>query len=427
MKSIIGKLFGSGKGRDVSYEQSKELAGHEDAEIRRELASQSELRPEILYFLTDDPSAAVRAEVAKNTATPPQADLLLAKDKNELVRTDLAAKISRLAPGLTANEKDQVKILTYETLELLARDQVIRVRQIIAETLKDVADAPPEIIRQLAWDAEVLVASPVLEFSPVLTDSDLIEIINRGSSTGRLNAISKRKNVSETVVDALVDTSDEGAIGLLLVNKSAQIREETLDKIINEAEPFESWHAPLVARPSLSSNAAMHLAQFVADNLLKALTSRTDIPPDTMEKVRLVVNERLEGKTTEPPALVESGETPLEVAYANACALNANGQLTEAVVRSAIADNQREFVVAALAVLTSLSAVRMEKAVRQKDPKGMVAIAWKAGLSVKTILPLQVDLAGISEDKTLKPANDGSYPMSESDMEWQFEVMSDLL
>ena len=37
--------------------------------------------------------------------------------------------------------------MTYEALEILARDQVTRVRQILSEALKDVANAPPEVIR----------------------------------------------------------------------------------------------------------------------------------------------------------------------------------------------------------------------------------------------------------------------------------------
>ena len=83
MKGIIGKLFGSGNGKNVSYEEAKELANHEDDEVRRDLARQVELRPEILYFLTDDPSADVRCEVAKNKSTPVQADLILAKDNDD--------------------------------------------------------------------------------------------------------------------------------------------------------------------------------------------------------------------------------------------------------------------------------------------------------------------------------------------------------
>lgn len=430
MKSIIGKLFGSGKGRDVTYDQAKELANHKDDEVRRELAGQPELRPEILYYLTDDPSAAVRSEVAKNQATPPQAVLILAKDKDDDVRVDLAAKISRLAPGLSANEKDQVKVMAYNALEILARDQVIRVRQIISETLKDVADAPPEIIRQLAWDAEALVSGPVLEYSPVLTDDDLIELINRSSSTGALKAISKRSGVSETVVDALVETSDEDAIGLLLANKSAQIREETLDRIIDEAINVESWHAPLVVRPRISEKAALNLAKFVAENLLKSLTSRKDFAPGVMAAVRQAVNQRLEDRpekqSVSTPNNVDS-TTPLEEAYKKAQALQVKGELTEAAIKKALGKNNRPFIVAALSVLTDLSVINMEKAVRQKDAKGMVAIAWKAGLSTDLIVALQRDIAGVNDDKIIKPAANGKYPLSDSDLEWQFEAMSDIL
>lgn len=430
MKSIIGKLFGSGKGKDVSYEQARKLANHTDDEVRRELASQTEVRPEILYYLTDDPSPVVRAEVAKNQTTPPQADLLLAKDHDDAVRVDLAAKISRLAPGLSANEKDQIKILAYQALDILARDQVVRVRQIISETLKDIADAPPEIIRQLAWDAEALVSGPILEYSPILTDGDLLDIISRSSSTGALNAISKRKNVSESIVDALVETADEDAIGLLLANKSAQIREETLDRIIDEAIDVERWHVPLVVRPKLSEKSAMNLAKFVAENLLKSLTSRKDFTPAVMAAVRDVVNQRLENKPESKSATTSEAEdatTPLEEAYQSAQKLHKAGDLTEASIEKALGKNKRAFVIAALSVLTGLSTVNMERAVRQKDAKGMIAIAWKAGLSTKLIVALQRDVADIVEDKIIKPGENGSYPFNDSDLEWQFEAMSEII
>jgi uncharacterized protein (DUF2336 family) len=84
------------------------------------------------------------------------------------VRQDLATKIGRLAPGLNAQEQDRLRRLTYEVLEILVRDQVAKVRQIIAEALKDVTDAPPEIIQLLARDGELAVSGPVLQFSPLL-------------------------------------------------------------------------------------------------------------------------------------------------------------------------------------------------------------------------------------------------------------------
>ncbi len=102
------------------------------------------------------------------------------------VRADLARKISRLAPGLTAEEQDAVRRMTYETLALLAHDQLPTVRHILAEALKSEADAPPELIRRLARDIEIIVAAPVLEFSPVLTDEDLMDIIRASPAVGAL-------------------------------------------------------------------------------------------------------------------------------------------------------------------------------------------------------------------------------------------------
>src|SRR3546814_16555236 len=94
---------------------------------------------------------------------------MLARDANETVRAELAAKVATLtAPeGRSAQEKAQRFV--EQTLELLARDQATRVRQILAEALKSVAGAPPAVIRQLARDAADVVACPVLEFSPLLT------------------------------------------------------------------------------------------------------------------------------------------------------------------------------------------------------------------------------------------------------------------
>jgi len=66
------------------------LALDKAEDVRRDLASRADVEPEILYFLTEDPSAEVRRRIAANKATPVQADLLLARDTDQEVRGDLA-------------------------------------------------------------------------------------------------------------------------------------------------------------------------------------------------------------------------------------------------------------------------------------------------------------------------------------------------
>jgi len=427
MTDPIDKLTGGGKKSEISYDEAKELARHDDPEVRRQLASRSDIKPEILYYLAEDPSPEVRLALALNEAAPRHADLLLATDEDQDVRGGLAAKISNLAPQLDPEEKDRVERMAYEALEILTRDQVTRVRQIVADTLKDVAQAPPDLIRRLAWDVEIVVSGPILEYSPVLTDEDLLEIIEHGTATGRLSCISKRENVGETIVDAVVATSDEEAIGLLLANHSAQIREETLDLIIDRAEQVESWHAPLVARPALSERAAMNLAQFVAENLIENLVTRQDFSPEIVSEIRATVAERLE-KTDHPSTgeradAAEPSSTPLEAALEEAKRLKSTGELREPFLAAALEEGQRELVVAALALLSGAQPIAVEKCFRKKSTKGILAVVWKAGFEARFAERLQRSLAGIEDEDILKAEKSGEYPISEGDLEWQFELV----
>ena len=75
------------------------------------------------------------------------------------------------------------------------------------------------------WKA--IVAAPILEYSPLLSDADLIEIIACGQVQEVLAAIARRRPVSEAVGDVLVQSLDVPAVAALLVNPDAKIRKET--------------------------------------------------------------------------------------------------------------------------------------------------------------------------------------------------------
>ena len=407
-------------GDTLSYEEAKNLARHGDAEARNVLAARKDIEPEILVFLAGDSSADVRRTIAANQATPRQADLVLAKDADEEVRTGLAEKIAKVAPGLTASEKDQVRKAAHETLEVLARDQLTRVRQILAEALKDVADAPPEIIKGLALDEELVVSGPVLEFSPVLTDDDLLEIIEKGPAKGGLGTIARRSRVTENVADALADTDDDEAIADLLSNPSAQLREETLDNLINRAESVDLWHAPLAGRPSLPKGAAVRLANFLADNLLDVLKQRQDLDAETLEAVKSVVHRRLgddaqEGNGVDQDFLLS--EAPIGVAER----LYKAGRLDLKVIDRALNANDYGFVLAALVVRADQPESVVKEIVATHSVKGIVALAWKAKLSMKLSVLMQQRMARIAPTEVLKPAEGNDFPLDDEDMNWQLE------
>ena len=418
--SFFRRWFGGG--RTLNYEQAKDLASHHDAAVRAELAGRDDLKPEILYFLAEDASAEVRRKVAANAASPAQANLLLAGDGDDVVRADLAAKIARLAPGLTAHEQDRLRRMTFEAVEMLARDQIPRVRQMLSEALKDLVGAPPEVIRHLARDAELAVAGPVLQYSPVLTDDDLVEIISLRPINGALSAISRRSGVASRVADAIAATDDVDAIAVLLGNHSAQIREETLDRLVDRAADIEAWHRPMVERPRLPGRAAGKLARFIAADLLQSLAKRNDLDPEAAEAVASVVKKRFDAmEAPSGPAKVEAKRAADEAAaLMRAKVMHAAGQLDETAVDTALSSGDHAFVIAALSLLSELSVESINKVVATQSPKGMVAVSWKAGLSPTLAVHLQTRLLRLTASRILNPRG-GDFPLRPDEMEWQLE------
>lgn len=421
MAGFLKRLFGGGK--SIGYDEAKQLAGHQDAKVRAELAAREDLKPEILYFLAEDQDPSVRRKVAVNSSAPAQANLLLAGDKDEAVRTGLAAKISRVAPGLTAHEQDRLRRMTYEALEMLARDQIPKVRQILSDALKDVANAPPDVIRRLARDAELAVAAPVLQYSPVLTDEDLLEIVGSNPIPGALAAISKRSVVNTRVADAIAASDDVDAIAVLLANPSAQIREETLDRLVDRAADIEAWHHPLVNRPQLPARTAQKLARFVASNLLQALAERRDLDPEAAKAVAAVVRKRLDEMEAVGPAKAEARKAADDAtAAARAKTLFAAGQLDETTVDTALTGGDNAFVVAALALMSGLPQPVVKKAADTQSAKGIVAVAWKARLSPALAVQLQQKLLRLPSSRVLQ-SRAGAYPLTVDEMSWQLEFL----
>ena len=388
--------------RDVDYEQAKSLSADPDARQRRKVAQQPDVRPEILFYLADDADPGVRAAVAENRATPRQADLVLTRDEDETVRGRLAAKITALVPEFAGEEREKIRALSHQVLETLARDHAVKVRQIVAEALKDSVDAPVAVIQKLARDIEIQVAGPILEHSPLLTDEDLLEIIAHGPIRGALTAIANRRQLSDKLSDgvavaALANSGESNSVRKLLQNKSAQIREDTLDRILDQAGKAPTWHEPLVERPTLPMKAIKRLAAFVSNTLLEALQQRPDLDAATAKDVAKTVQRRLEAEGA------ASGAPPVG----------------EDAIAAAIGAGKRDAVAAALARDAKLPASIVTAILASKSSKAVTALAWRANLSMRQALQLQLRIAHIPPTAALNPRGGTDYPLTPAEMEWQ--------
>jgi uncharacterized protein (DUF2336 family) len=424
MMGLLQRVLGIGKPAApvIAYEDAKALIQSPDPSDRLKVAENPGVRPEILYYLAADPAPSVRLAIARNEATPLQADRLLADDSEEAVRADLAAKITRFAPDLRPDETDKLKSMTYEVLERLIQDQATRVRQIVAETLKDMTSASPALVQRLARDPQLSVAGPVLQYSPVLTDEDLLDIVGQLPIPGAVAAIARRRSLGPAVADAIGRGTDVDAITALLSNESAQIREETLDRLIERAPRHQAWHRPLVDRPRLSGAAIRKLARFVAQDLIARLQARTDLAPSTAAELREIVLERLESDDAAPSSQPEEDD----LLWAEAKRLQAQGALSEDALVDALLGGRPALIGPALSLLAGLPPAVVGKILSAHSAKGIVALVWKAKLSMRFAVRVQTVLARLPAAQTLKPRTDGSFPLSEAALEWQIGFFSDM-
>ena len=399
-----------------SYDKAKEIAANGQVEERRELASYEDLEPELLYYFASDEAPEVRREVARNEGTPLQADTVLVNDVDDYVRCELAQKIGRLVPSLSEDENERLTEMAIDVLWILAHDHLPKVRAIISEEIKLATNIPHEMVKRLAEDVEEIVSGPLLEYSPLLSDHDLLQIIAGGVGNASLIAISSRKYLAGPVVDIVVNFRNVESLRVLLGNQSAKISEETLDKIAVVASGAIELHKPMVDRDNLPVRIIRRIANFVSATLVDRLTERHALDEKLVGELRQAVRRRIDkGDLVETEPSDNTSEVLAEQMYAD-------GTLNDGALIKAIEIDDEAFLRHALILLSGLSQKSVAKMFNSGNAKAVTALCWKAGICMKTAEMLQSRLGRIKESSKLWALDGGGYPMSEEDLDWYIEL-----
>jgi uncharacterized protein (DUF2336 family) len=369
-------------------------------EAQAYLAQRTDAGDAVLQYLAEHGAPATRAAVAANIATPAIVNRRLADDDDENVRTELDQE-----------HNARVVALTIETLEYLASDSATRVRAALAEEIKHLANVPRNVVLTLANDVETIVAMPVLEYSPLLSDADLIEIIACGQVREVLEVVARRRPLNEKVSDALVQSLDAPAVAALLVNADAKIRKETLDRVVAEAEEIESWQLPLALRADLSARVIRRISAFVGSAIIERLAARHDLSAATRTHLNRQLRVRLEEKTHTAEAAA--------AAVANVARAKADLTLDSDFVEDAALTGQRESVILALAELAQVPVANVRRILASGRAKPVVALAWRAKLSMRVAFKIQSFVMKLP-GPALLPARGGvNFPLTPEEMNWQ--------
>lgn len=138
------------------------------------------------------------------------------------------------AAGSRNYSTEQIAVFD-DVLQELASDIEVEARAELARRMARRKDAPPQIIRSLAFDDAIEVAGPVLVHSPQLSEADLVE--NAATkSQAHLMAIAERLKLSEDVTDILVERGDRRVVNKVVRNRGARFSLAGYDKLTVRAK-----------------------------------------------------------------------------------------------------------------------------------------------------------------------------------------------
>jgi uncharacterized protein (DUF2336 family) len=268
----------------------------------------------------------------------------LLTDSSPEARADVAAKVAREVEGsaLTAEERG----IAEDILRALSKDAAARVRQALAEELKQSQRLPRDVALALAEDAEMLVALPVLTGSSVLTDDDLIAMVRSGDAA-RQAAIAARRQVSADLAQAIVEADQPQALAALVGNDGADLAEPLLQLVLDRHGEDDTIKTPLARRRLLPITILERLVAAASARLREVLAERSDLPEHLASDLVLGTRERA-------TASLLSSESLASQALTLAKHLHGNGRLTAPLIVRAICLGDLAFVEASFAVLADI-------------------------------------------------------------------------
>jgi len=324
--------------------------------------------------------------------TPEEVNRLL-DDKTSAARIDITEKIAGAYGSNQLNEKE--KQAAEQVFRLLVRDAEVRVRSALAQHIKSSEHIPHDIVMPLARDvAEV--SLPVLQYSQVLNDDDLLDLIGNTHEISRYLAISKRKQVSDVVTGTLLDKGSDAVAAALVENDGAQISETGLGKIIDNYRDNEILMKAVADRPRLPVAAAEKLIHVVSSSLAETLKQKYKMPTADIQKE---VDKTRESETLK---LIRQSQSQEDIdKLINQ--LQAFGRLNPSLILSALCQGDFAFFESSLAKLSNIPVNNARTLITDRGELGFRAIYNKSGLpdamfpAVKLLLKVMRELDGEGE------------------------------
>ena len=215
-------------------------------------------------------------------------DMLASKDLSR--RAEILRRVTDLfVLGSGQFSDDQVELFD-DVMGKLLENVETACRAQFGRRIAKLPDAPPGVIRELAFDDAIDVAGPVLRHCERLDDAFLIKSA-RTKSQNHLLAISGRAALGEAITDILVERGNAAVISSTAKNPGARFSERGISGLVDEARGNDELALCVWSRPDIPRQ---NLARMFVDASEAVRDQLTELDPRRAELIKAVVAEASE-------------------------------------------------------------------------------------------------------------------------------------
>ena len=300
---------------------------------------------------------AVRARFVRAGTRSAAIDYAVSEADRGPIESELAGRIARFLPKLARSECGLAAAHVCAGLLALIRQEAERVQRLMAEVVRPI---PHAALEQAI--AAVEVADRLL---PLLSDADLLFFL--------------------ATPPPAQPHADRPVLQALLAHGSVCVQEATLDAMVGAKPQSDLGH------PTLSGEAGRHVREIAAEHALAVLAASADVSAQLCSQMVSRI-----GRVRSDP---EGNETLL----ATIRVLKTANALPETTLLEAAEQGQTSRFAAILAVASGVPLDAVDRAWGLRNAKALVALAWKAGFTMRSALVAQTVLGQLSPSNTPVP------------------------
>jgi len=293
----------------------------------------------------------------------------LAANPQDTTREEIFLAVASLYRVQDTHLNDRERLLMRDILRMLTGNVEMTIRIALAERLSDDTTAPHDLILLLADDL-IEVARPIILKSPLLSDSDFLQMV-LACGTAHQEAVASRAGIGETVTEALSHCEAETVLVALVRNETAKISATTYQTLVEKSQRVASLQEPLVRREDLPAELATRMCEWVSEALKTYIVHNYAVEPRKLDDAFA----RAESIVKNEPAAPK--DVPAESAHKLIDKLAKAGQLKAGFLLRVLHQGQIDLFDLAFARMLDLSLTQLRQTLYEKGPRP-VALACRA-------------------------------------------------